>query len=265
MGSTHIAVIVSGLRWDELSRSLQAEGIAPGGLSLAGLATTVALEIGARLGRTLDQLEVEPRVFCRAQPVAADADAVASGFAVVSAPQVDENDVGAGISLEAIRVHAQREPEALVVVGGAMTWQPLARRLESLGCELFEFVIPPPGKVVVTHERILDLRSTLREKATDQRFAPMIAARPAGRSGAAPAPSAPAAAAGPATAVFGRVKSLAAGYGVVTRGDGGGDVEFMAPQVAPPGFEFLEVGDTLRFDVVRLPSGKWQAVRVVRS
>ena len=40
---------------------------------------------------------------------------------------------------------------------------------------------------------------------------------------------------------------------------------FLPGHVAPPGFEFIEVGDTLRFDVVRTASGKWQAQRVVRA
>jgi cold shock CspA family protein len=61
------------------------------------------------------------------------------------------------------------------------------------------------------------------------------------------------------------VKSLANGYGIITRKDGRGDVQFMSGHVMAPGFDFVEVGDTMRFDVVRMPSGKWLAQRVVRS
>ena len=38
-------------------------------------------------------------------------------------------------------------------------------------------------------------------------------------------------------------------------------MQFLAGHVSPPGFEFIEVGDTVRFDVVKVISGKWQAQR----
>jgi cold shock CspA family protein len=260
---SRIAVVVNGQTWDDLGRSPEVERSGRA-LSLRGLATTIGLEVGARLGRTIDQLTLAPLVFCRARATGADADAVASGFEVLNTPQVDGDDAGAGLSLEAMRVHALAIPDAIVLVGAAMPWLPLRKRLESAACELFEFVIPPPGKVLVDQSRLIDLRTALRDRATDARFAPMLIQ-------ASPPPGVPAAASGPvsepkaANAILGKVKMLAAGYGIVTRNDGGGDVEFMATQVAPPGFEFIEVGDTLRFDVVAVSNGKWQAVRVVRA
>jgi cold shock CspA family protein len=256
-------VVVNGQTWDDLGRSsdLQRTGRA---LSLRGLVTTIGLEVGARLGRTIEQLTLGPLVFCRARATGADADAVAAGFEVLNTPQVDSDDAGAGLSLEAMRVHALAAPDAIVLVGAAMPWLPLRKRLESVACELFEFVIPPPGKVLIDQTRLIDLRTALRDRAADARFAPMLVQ-------ASPPPSAPSGGASTsaepraANAILGKVKMLAAGYGIVTRNDGGGDVEFMATQVAPPGFEFIEVGDTLRFDVVAVSNGKWQAVRVVRA
>ena len=40
---------------------------------------------------------------------------------------------------------------------------------------------------------------------------------------------------------------------------------YLAGHVVAPGFDFVEIGDTLRFDVVRVSSGKWLAQRVVRA
>ena len=68
-----------------------------------------------------------------------------------------------------------------------------------------------------------------------------------------------------ANAILGTVKAPAKGYGT---GDAQGTVGVrcnFAGHVSPPGFEFIEVGDTVRFDVVKVSSGKWQAQRVVRS
>ena len=86
-------------------------------------------------------------------------------------------------------------------------------------------------------------------------------------AGSAPADIAPEAtpdAGFAANAARGTVKSLANGYGMAKRKDGLADVQFMANQVTAPGFDFLEVGDELRFDVVQVASGKWFAQRVVR-
>ncbi|MFN3628639.1 MAG: cold-shock protein [Casimicrobiaceae bacterium] len=262
-----VAVVVNGQTWDDLGRSADL-GRLGRALSLRGLTVTIGLEVGAQLGRTMEQLALGPLVFCRARATGSDADAVASGFEVLNTPQVDGEDTGAGLSLEAMRVHALAKPDAIVLVGATMPWLPLRKRLESAGCELFEFVIPSPGKVLVDQTRLIDLRAALRDRAEEMRFAPMlIKATPpsgalAGAPAAAPSPSPEPKA---ANAILGRVKMLAAGYGIVTRNDGGGDVEFMATQVAPPGFEFIEIGDTLRFDVVAVANGKWQAVRVVRA
>ncbi len=260
---SRVCILVNGARWAWLSQSLVRPGQPPKVLSLEGLQTAARLAMGRELGQTLERMEVAAAWFCRAASSPADADAVASGFQVLISPQVGQDDSGAGLSLEAIRAYVEAKPHAVLMVGANMNWQPLRERLESLDCELFEWLIPPEGKVVVNQARVLDLRQTLLAAPLAAEFAPILRDPPIQRA----QPQAPSnkPEPGPANAILGQVKSLAAGYGIVTRADGGGDVEFMATQVAPPGFEFLEVGDTLRFDVVRTPGGKWQAVRVVRA
>ena len=80
-----------------------------------------------------------------------------------------------------------------------------------------------------------------------------------------PTASAPRDASFAANAILGTVKSKSNGYGIVSRKDGLGDLQFLPGHVAPPGFEYVEVGDVVRFDVVKSPAGKWLAQRVVRS
>ncbi|MCS6996981.1 MAG: cold shock domain-containing protein [Casimicrobiaceae bacterium] len=263
---TKVGLVVDGVRWEALNETITQRSDGARRLSLEGLVAAVCLDVGAELGRTMEQLEVAPRLFCRHAPVPSDGEAVDSGFEVISAPQVDESDTGAGLSLEAMRCHALAQPEAIVMVGAAMPWVPLARRLESLRCALFEYLIPPPGKVVISGARRTDLRATLAQQPVAAKFAPLMTARLVSAAGPSRASGgAPVAEPKPADVVYGTVKMLAQGYGIVTRSDGGGDIEFMANQVAPPGFEFLELGDRVRFGVERTPSGKWRAVRVVRA
>ena len=142
----------------------------------------------------------------------------------------------------------------------------LRQKLEACSVEIFELLLPVAGKVVVSTDRIIDIRQLARQHFGDDSAKALFRAPPV-VAGSAPADIAPEAspdAGFAANAARGTVKSLANGYGMAKRKDGLGDVQFMANQVTAPGFDFLEVGDELRFDVVQVASGKWFAQRVVR-
>lgn len=262
-----ISVVVNGGRWLQAGDALASNSSVPRRWTLDGLKDYVSLRIGAQLGRTLEQIEYVDLRWCRDKANSLDHEAVTAGFAVISAPHIGTDDAGAGLSLEAIEAAASG-CDAVVMVGSQMTWQPLRQKLDTKGIALFELLLPATGKVLVSTDRAIDLRETaLRQHASVPTSAlfkapPMAPTAEAGdaipRGDARDASFA-------ANAILGTVKSKANGYGVITRRDGLGDLQFLPGHVAPPGFEFVEVGDTVRFDVVLTPAGKWLAQRVVRS
>lgn len=262
-----ISLVINGGRWLQEGEALVAQGDVPRLWSLAGLQDYVRLSIGGRLGHTLEQTAIVEQRWCRAKPGAADGEAVAAAAAVVTAPHVTADDTGAGLALEAVEAAALVKCDVMVTVGSQITWQPLRQKLEAAGVQLVELLLPASGKVVVSTERVIDLRELVKRQHGNSPVSAMF------KTVAAPAVNAPAATRNTvehddsfaANAILGTVKALAKGYGTVTRKDGRGEVQFLAGHVSPPGFEFIEVGDTVRFDVVKVSSGKWQAQRVVRS
>ncbi len=263
-----ISLVVNGYRWLEEGEALVSQAAVPRAWSLGGLQDFVRMSVGAKLGFTMDNTDLMEQRWCRAKGIAADGEAVQAGFAIVNAPHVTLDDAGAGLALEAVEAAAVSASDVVVTVGTQMNWMPLRLKLQSRGLELFEYLLPPSGKVVVSTDRVVDLRELARRHHGDTGasalFKPIpVSAVDVGDSAANPQ-LIPVDESFGANAVRGIVKSLANGYGIVTRKDGRGDVQFLATHVQPPGFEFVEVGDELRFDVVQLASGKWLAQRVVR-
>lgn len=263
-----ISLVVNGQRWLEEGEALFAQQAVPRSWSLCGLQDHVRITVGAKLGFTLENTDLVEQRWCRAKSNAGDAEAIVAGFNVLSTPHVSATDAGAGLSLEAVEALASTESQVVVTVGGQMHWVPLRQKLEARSVELFELLLPATGKVVVATERVIDIRELARQHHGDDgakalfRLAPVAPA--AGGGDAADVVPPQATETLTANAARGIVKSLANGYGIVRRKDGLGDVQFMATHVAAPGFEFLEVGDELRFDVVQVASGKWFAQRVKR-
>ena len=264
-----ISLIVNGSRWQQEAVALAETEPILRPWSLGGLQDYVRLLVGAQLGFTLEQTDLVDQRWCRAKATPSDGEAVAAGFSVTSTPHITLEDMGAGLALDAMESVAVNGPEVVVTVGSQMQWQPLRLKLESGSVQLFELLLPPSGKALVSGDRVLDLRDRARR---DYQVSPVsalfkpIPVAAGTQSATATAESSPADDESlAANAISGTVKSLANGYGIITRKDGRGDVQFLAGHVKPPGFDFVEIGDTMRFDVVRMPSGKWLAQRVVRA
>jgi cold shock CspA family protein len=265
--SSAISIVVNGGRWLQEGDALVSSGGTPRRWTLDGLKDFVGLRVGAQLGRTLDQIEFVDLRWCRDRANGVDNEAVNAGFTVVNAPHVGADDAGAGLSLEAVEA-ALSGCQAVVVVGALMTWLPLRQKLEASGIALFELLLPASGKVIVSTDHVVDLRENALRQHGSAPTSALFKALPAAVSTAAtgePTAPAPRDASFAANAILGIVKSKSNGYGIVTRKDGLGDLQFLPGHVAPPGFEYVEVGDVVRFDVVKSPAGKWLAQRVVRS
>ena len=264
-----ISLIVNGQRWQQEAVALAELEPIQRPWSLVGLQDYVRIIVGSQLGHTMVQIDFADQRWCRAKGNPADGEAVAAGFAVASTPHITTDDVGAGLALDAAESVALHGADVVVTVGSQIQWQPLRLKLEAASVQLFELLLPPNGKVVVSSDRVIDLRDRARGQYQSSPVSALFKPMPPtpgssaadGAAPSAPDPGEPTS----ANAIIGTVKSLANGYGILTRKDGRGDVQFLAGHVAPPGFEFVELGDIMRFDVVRLPSGKWQAQRVVRS
>ncbi len=264
-----ISLIVNGHRWLEEGQALLAQGAVPRSWSLGGLQDYARMAVGAKLGFTLENTDLVELRWCRAKSIAADGEAVMAGFTVINAPHVTADDAGAGLALEAVEAAAVANVDVIVTVGTQINWMPLRLKLQSRGVEFFELLLPASGKVIVSTDRVIDLRELARRNHAEAPalalFKPVpVMASDGGGSVAAVQPTTHDESFA-ANAVRGTVKSLANGYGIVTRKDGLGEVQFLAAHVQPPGFEFVEIGDELRFDVVQVASGKWLAQRVVRS
>jgi cold shock CspA family protein len=265
-----MSLVVNGQRWMESGDALVAQKALPRAWSLVGLQDYVRLVVGTKLGFTLENIDFAEQRWCRAKAGNADAEAVAAGFTVVNAPHIGIDDSGAGLSLEAVESLSMNPADVVVMVGHTMNWQPLRKKLESQSVALFELLLPPDGKIVVSTDGILDLREVARRDHANSPASALLKVppkvnKPASSNGIGNDASTEPEKSLAANAIRGVVKSLAKGYGVVTRKDGRGDVQFLAGHVQAPGFEFIEVGDELRFDVVQVASGKWIAQRVVRS
>ena len=262
-----IGIVVNGGRWQQEGDALVSQKAVPRTWSLGGLQDYVRLTVGARLGHVLEQIDLREQRWCRTRSNAADGEAVAAGFSIVTSPHVGADDPGAGLSLEAVEI-ALTGCQVVVSVGGQMQWMPLRQKLEAAGVQLIELLLPATGKVVVSSERVIDLRELARRGHGESPVSALFKPIPVALSQTheitreSPAPQDDSFA---ANAITGVVKSLAKGYGIVARKDGRGDVQFLAAHVAPPGFDFIEVGDSVRFDVVRGTNGKWLAQRVVRA
>ena len=262
-----ISLVVNGQRWLEEGAMLAEQAGVPRPWSLCGLQDFVRIIVGAKLGYTFENTDFVEQRWCRAKANAGDAEAIAAGFAVVTTPHITSSDAGAGLSLEAVDVAMANETQVVVTVGNQMNWMPLRQKLEARQSALFELLLPPAGKVVVSTERVMDVRELARQHFGDDKAKALFRAPPvsvsANSSVEVATPVAPDETFA-ANAAQGTVKSLANGYGIIRRKDGLGDVQFMATQVRPPGFDFIEIGDELRFDVVQVSPGKWLAQRVVR-
>ena len=262
-----IGLVVNGQRWLEEGEALSSQPGVPRPWSLCGLQDHVRITVGAKLGYTFENTDFVEQRWCRAKSNAGDAEAVQAGFAIITTPHVNASDQGAGLSLEAVESAATTDAQVIVTVGSQMNWLPLRQKLEARSLDLFELLLPASGKVVVSTERVIDIRQLARQHHADDKAKALFKAPPFVASGNPVADGLASAAADEsfaANAARGTVKSLANGYGMAKRKDGMGDVQFMANQVTAPGFDFLEVGDELRFDVVQVASGKWFAQRVVR-
>lgn len=262
-----ISLVVNGQRWLEEGDTLSEVAGVPRPWSLCGLQDFVRIMVGAKLGYTLENTDFVEQRWCRAKSNASDAEAVAAGFTIVTTPHVTSSDPGAGLSLEAVEVVATTDTQVVVTVGNQLNWMPLRNKLEARATELFELLLPAAGKVVVSTERVIDIRELARQHFADDKAKALFRAPPAATS--AQGSNAASDTVAPdvsfaANAALGTVKSLANGYGIITRKDGLGDVQFMATQVRAPGFDFIELGDELRFDVVQVSPGKWLAQRVLR-
>jgi cold shock CspA family protein len=261
-----LSLIVNGQRWIDAGDALVEQKAIPRRWSLVGLQDYVRLAIGAKLGFTLENIDLVDQRWCRAKATSTDAEAVAAGFNVMNAPHVGPDDSGAGLALEAVESVTFSPCEVVVMVGHSMNWQPLRKKFESSAVAFYELLLPPEGKVVVTTDHVIDLRETARRDHSASPASALLKAAPLNALEIATQADVAAVfdETFAANATRGTVKSLAKGYGVVTRKDGRGDVQFLAAHVQAPGFEFVEVGDELRFDVVQVTSGKWLAQRVVR-
>ena len=262
-----ISLVVNGERWLETGDALAELAGVPRSWSLCGLQDFVRVMVGAKLGYTLESTDFVEQRWCRAKANASDAEAINAGFSVVTTPHVTSNDPGAGLSLEAVAIAVTTDTRVIVTVGNQMHWMPLRNKLEAASTELFELLLPPSGKVVVATERVIDIRELARQHFGDDKARALFRAPPmpaAASAGADPATTADIGESLAANAARGTVKSLANGYGILTRKDGLGEVQFLAAHVQAPGFEFVEIGDDMRFDVVQVASGKWLAQRVVR-
>ena len=264
-----ISLVVNGQRWLEEGEALAEQPRVPRAWSLYGLQDFVRILVGSKLGYTLENTDLIEQRWCRAKSNAGDAEAVSAGFTVVVTPHVTSADAGAGLSLEATDVAVTRQTHVMISIGQQMQWMPLRQKLEARSVELFELLLPAAGKVVVSTDRVIDLRELARQHFSDDQAKALFRAPPVPVADvASPSLGAVADAAADlglaANAARGTVKSLAKGYGVLIRKDGLGEVQFLAAHVQAPGFEFVEVGDDMRFDVVQVASGKWTAQRVVR-
>ena len=261
-----ISLVVNGQRWLEEGATLAEQAGTPRPWSLCGLQDFVRITVGAKLGYTFENTDFVEQRWCRAKANAGDAEAINAGFTVVTTPHVTSSDPGAGLSLEAVDVAVANDTHVVVTVGNQMNWLPLRQKLEARSMELFELLLPAAGKVVVSTDRVIDIRELARQHFGDDQAKALFRAPPVLAGDAdTTADAATADASFAANAVRGTVKSLAKGYGIITRKDGLGDVQFLAAHVQAPGFEFVEVGDDMRFDVVQASSGKWVAQRVVRA
>jgi cold shock CspA family protein len=262
-----ISIVINAARWQSDGDMLAASGVLERRWSLAGLKDYARLVVGSALGRTFDQIELVDLRFSRSKPCDVDAEAVASGLAVVTTPHIHLDDDGVGLALEALDSVNTTAPSVVVMVGAMTACVPLRQKLETLGIELFELLLVPSGTTQVSTARVIDLRERTRLNAAASpesalSLEPILPPKPLTVKNMADLGSAPVDRA--ANSILGTVKLMAKGYGIVSRKDGLGDVEFLAAHVAPPGFQFIEVGDTLRFDVIQLANGKLQAKRVSR-
>lgn len=263
-----ISVIVNAGRWQQEAAALaEFEGIDKP-WSLGGLQDYVRLIVGSQLGFTFEQTDLVDQRWCRAKANAGDGEAVSAGFSVTTTPHITTDDMGAGLALDAVESAALNVPDVIVTVGSQMQWQPLRLKLESRSLQLFELLLTTAGKVVVSGDRVIDLRDRARREFQSSPASALFKPIPLAPGSRAPEIADSVATADDsfaANAISGTVKSLANGYGIITRKDGRGDVQFLAGHVMAPGFDFVEIGDNMRFDVVHMPSGKWLAQRVVRA
>ena len=262
-----IGLVVNGQRWLEAGEALAEQPGVPRAWSLCGLQDFVRIMVGAKLGYTLQNTDFVEQRWCRAKANTGDAEAIMAHFTVATTPHVASPDPGAGLSLEAVEIAATHDAHVIVTVGSQLNWMPLRHKLEAQQIELFELLLPPAGKVVVSTDRVIDLRELARQHFADDKAKALFRAPPVLASENASADAAKTTAPDEtfaANAALGTVKSLANGYGIIKRKDGLGDVQFMATHVRAPGFDFIEIGDELRFDVVQVSPGKWLAQRVVR-
>ena len=264
-----ISLVVNGSRWEQDAAALAELEPLKRAWSLVGLQDYVRLIVGAQLGFTLERTDLVDMRWCRAKAAGSDGEAVAAGLKVISAPHISVDDVGAGLALEAAESAALFAPNVVVTVGSQIQWQPLRLKLESNALQLFELLLSASGKVVVSGPRIIDLRDMARRKFKQSPEAALFKPIPMDPSNFSADTTVDSDAVNDASfaanTISGTVKSLANGYGIITRKDGRGDVQFLAGHVVAPGFQFVELGDIVRFDVVCQPSGKWLAQRVVRS
>ena len=262
-----ISLLINGQRWLDDGEALALMPGVPRPWSLCGLQDFVRILVGAKLGYTLENTDFVEQRWCRGKSNAGDAEAINAGLTVVTTPHITGSDPGAGLSLEAAEIAATTDSQVIVTVGNQMQWMPLRHKLEARSTELFELLLPPVGKVVVSTGRVIDVRELARQHFGDDKAKALFRAPPVSAS-ANPSVEATTIAAPDesfaANAAQGTVKSLANGYGIIKRKDGLGDVQFMATHVRPPGFDFIEIGDELRFDIVQVSPGKWLAQRVVR-
>ena len=135
--SSAISIVVNGGRWLQEGDAIVSSGAVPRRWTLDGLKDFVSLRMGAHLGRTMEQIEFVELRWCRDRSNGLDNEAVNAGFTVVNAQHVGTDDVGAGLSLEAVEAAASG-CQAVVVVGGQITWLPLRQKLEASGVSLFE-------------------------------------------------------------------------------------------------------------------------------
>ena len=262
-----ISLIVNAERWQHEAVALaELDGIAKP-WSLGGLQDFARLIVGSQLGFTFEQTDFVDQRWCRAKANVSDGEAVSAGFTVTTTPHITAEDMGAGLALDAAESVALNNPDVVVTIGSQMQWQPLRLKFECARLQLFELLLPPAGKVVVSGDRVIDLRFRARKEFQTSPVSALFKPMPIAAESAVSDPSK----AGTiddesfaANAIVGSVKSLANGYGIITRKDGRGDVQFLSGHVKAPGFEFIELGDVLRFDVVRMPNGKWLAQGVVR-
>ena len=264
-----ISLIVNGSRWHPEGVELaELEGLRRP-WSLGGLQDYVRLIVGSQLGATFEQTDFVDQRWCRAKASPSDGEAVTAGFKVTTTPHISAEDVGAGLALEAVESACLFMPTVVVTVGSQIQWQPLRLKFESNALQLFELLLSASGKVVVSGPRIIDLRDMARRKFKQSPEAALFKPIPMDPSNFSADTTVDSDAVNDASfaanTISGTVKSLANGYGIITRKDGRGDVQFLAGHVVAPGFQFVELGDIVRFDVVCQPSGKWLAQRVVRS